>query len=68
MGNLLCRFMSKLEIGVVGSFMKTADPAFVEVAGYAGLDFAILDLEHGPNSIYQIQNLVRAAEIAGMPQ
>jgi len=58
--------MSKLETGVVGSFMKTADPAFVEVAGYAGLDFAILDLEHGPNSIYQIQNLVRAAEIAGI--
>jgi len=66
MENLLSGFMHKLEQGVVGLFMKTADPAFVEIAGYAGFDFAILDLEHGPNSVYQIQNLVRAAELAGI--
>ena len=53
-GESLKRIYAKLEQGVVGLFMKTADPAF-EIAGYAGFDFAILDLEHGPNSVYQIK-------------
>jgi 4-hydroxy-2-oxoheptanedioate aldolase len=46
--------------------MKTTDPAFVESAGYAGFDFAVLDLEHGPASFQQLQNLIRAAEVSGI--
>lgn len=49
-----------------GIFMKTGDPAFVETAGYAGMDFAILDTEHGPVSIENMQNNVRAAQVAGL--
>lgn len=49
-----------------GPFMKLADPAAVEVAGYAGFDFVIIDTEHGPISIETAQNLIRAAEVAGI--
>ncbi len=51
---------------VIGLFAKTEDPAFIEAMGYAGLDFVILDLEHGPNTIKSLQNLVRAVQISGI--
>lgn len=51
---------------VVGPFLKLADPAVVEIAGLAGFDFAIIDLEHGPASIETAQNLVRAALLRGV--
>ncbi len=47
---------------VYGPFMKTGDPMFVEAAGLAGFDFIILDTEHGPVSIENQQNNIRAAE------
>ena len=52
------------EQGVFGPFMITGDPAFVECAGYAGYDFVLLDMEHGPGSFEQLQNLIRAANVA----
>ncbi|MBS3978111.1 MAG: aldolase [Syntrophomonadaceae bacterium] len=59
------RFKEKLAAGAVfGPFAKTKDPAFIEIAGYAGFDFVILDLEHGPNSIETAQDLIRAARLA----
>lgn len=64
---LIAHFREKLEEGpVFGPFMKTCDPAFVEVAGYAGCDFAILDMEHGPAEAAMLQNHIRAAQIAGV--
>ena len=51
---------------VVGPFMKTSDPAMVEIAGYAGFDFVILDMEHGPVGLQQMQNMIRAAQAAGI--
>ena len=51
---------------VYGPFMKSADAAFVETTGYAGFEFAILDMEHGPVSLENMQNNIRAAQIAGM--
>lgn len=60
-------FKSKLSGGqVFGMFMKSGDPAFVEAAGYAGLDFAVLDMEHGPVGLERMQNNVRAAQLARM--
>lgn len=44
------------EQGVFGPFMITGDPAFVECAGYAGYDFVLLDMEHGPVSFGTMQN------------
>lgn len=67
MGNLLLKKI-KQKIGqghVIGPFMKTGDPAFVEAAGYAGFDFVILDTEHGPVSIESMQNNIRAALVSG---
>lgn len=59
-------FKQKLRNGgvVAGPFVKTTDPGFVEIAGYAGFDFVILDREHGPASITEMQNLLRAAQCA----
>jgi 4-hydroxy-2-oxoheptanedioate aldolase len=51
---------------VVGTFSKTLDPAFVEIMGHAGFDFVVLDLEHGPNTVLSLQNLLRAAEVANL--
>jgi 4-hydroxy-2-oxoheptanedioate aldolase len=60
-------FRGKLEAGhVVGPFSKTHDPAFVEIMGYAEFDFVILDLEHGPNNVQTLQNLVRGAQVANI--
>jgi 4-hydroxy-2-oxoheptanedioate aldolase len=51
---------------VIGPFMKTLDPAFVEAAGFAGFDFAILDMEHGPVGAENLANLLRAAKVASI--
>lgn len=60
-------FKNKLNNGaVVGMFSKTSDPAFVECMGFSGADFVILDLEHGPNCVQSMQNLIRAAQISGV--
>jgi 4-hydroxy-2-oxoheptanedioate aldolase len=48
---------------VFGIFSKTTDPAFIEIAGYSGFDFIILDMEHGPNGLENMQNLIRAAQL-----
>lgn len=45
--------------------MKTSDPMFVEAVGIADFDFVILDTEHGPVSIENQQNNIRAAEARG---
>jgi len=50
----------------VGVFSKTTDSAFVEAAGYAGLDFIILDTEHGPASLETLHHHVRAAKLTAM--
>jgi len=51
---------------VIGPFVRLAEPAILEILGYAGFDFAIIDLEHGPMSVYQAENLVRAARGVGI--
>jgi len=51
---------------VYGMFAFLGEPALVEIIGYAGMDFVIMDTEHSGNSIDQVTNLVRAAEISNM--
>ncbi|WP_313024861.1 HpcH/HpaI aldolase family protein [Pseudomonas lopnurensis] len=50
----------------LGIFSKTTDSAFVEAAGLAGLDFIILDQEHGPVSLENLHHHVRAARLTNM--
>lgn len=51
---------------VLGVFSKTTDSAFVEAAGIAGLDFIILDCEHGPITSETLHNHVRAAKLTNI--
>ena len=51
---------------VLGSFLKFTDPAVVEIMGFAGFDFVIIDAEHGPISMQSAQNMIRAAETANI--
>src|SRR5665648_116341 len=60
---LLNKFKNRLKEGktVIGPFMKSTDPAFIEIAGHSGFDFVILDMEHGPAGFSELQNLIRGA-------
>lgn len=49
-----------------GTFVRINDPAVLEIIGAAGLDFAIVDLEHGSYGYKSAEELVRAAELAGI--
>jgi 4-hydroxy-2-oxoheptanedioate aldolase len=49
-----------------GLFSKSTDSAIVEATGYAGVDFIILDTEHGPSNLETLQNHVRAAKNSGL--
>jgi len=51
---------------VVGPFMKSRDPAMVEIVGLAGFDFAILDMEHSALSIESMEDLIRMAGMRGI--
>jgi 4-hydroxy-2-oxoheptanedioate aldolase len=51
---------------VFGPFLKFTDPAVVEIMGFAGFDFVIIDAEHGPISMQNAQNMIRAAEIVNI--
>jgi 4-hydroxy-2-oxoheptanedioate aldolase len=64
---LIRHFRQRVADGpVFGPFSKTSDPAIVETLGHAGFDFIILDMEHGPNSVETVQDLVRATQVTGM--
>ncbi|WP_196801068.1 HpcH/HpaI aldolase/citrate lyase family protein [Thioalkalivibrio sp. ALE28] len=52
--------------GAIGVFSKTTDSSFVEAAGLAGLDFIILDMEHGPANWERVHDHVRAARLTSM--
>ena len=49
---------------VVGTWVKTADPAVVEVLGLSGFDFFVLDNEHVAMSPESMTQLVRTAELS----
>ena len=67
MKNIIREFKEKLKgDGAIGVFSKTSDPAFIEAMGYAGMDYVIIDLEHGPNSVQSVQNLIRGAQVSGL--
>lgn len=47
---------------VIGIFSKTCDGSFIESSGKGGMDFCILDMEHGPVSYEHLPDLIRACE------
>ena len=50
---------------VIGSFCNVPSPEAVEILGWAGLDFVIIDAEHGPADLETVTNMVRGAEASG---
>ena len=51
---------------MIGVFSKTLDAGVVEAIGYSGLDFIILDQEHGNASNQTLENLIRASKLSGI--
>lgn len=51
---------------VLGPFCKMGEPMIYELAGLAGFDFAIIDMEHGALGFETALNLVRTCEGAGI--
>jgi len=51
---------------VFGTWNIIPSPSLVEAIGYSGLDFIVIDAEHGPINMETAENLIRAAEVSGM--
>ena len=50
----------------LGSFHELGSSSAVECMGYAGLDYVIIDAEHGPFDAESVQSLVRSAKLANI--
>lgn len=51
---------------VLGPFVNCAYPAFIEICGLAGFDFAVIDMEHAPLDTLAAEDLCRAADCVGL--
>jgi 4-hydroxy-2-oxoheptanedioate aldolase len=51
---------------VLGTWSQSASPEMLEIVGYSNFDFTIIDTEHGYFGLETAENLVRAAEAAGI--
>ena len=62
-------FRDRIRAGelLVGSFVKTPSPHVVEILGHAGLDFAVIDQEHAPIGLGQMDMLSLAGRSVGLP-
>lgn len=49
-----------------GSFAFIPSPDVVEIMGFAGFDYVIIDLEHSPKNWETVANMIRAAELHDM--
>lgn len=63
--NQLKRKLKQGEV-VLGPFINCAYPAFIEICGHAGFDFAVIDLEHSPLNTLVAEDLCRAADCVGI--
>ena len=50
----------------LGMQMFTHDPDLIEIVGYAGFDFVMIDIEHNRANLETLVNLIRTAEAAGL--
>jgi len=62
------KILAALERGDValGMQMYTHHPDLVEIVGYAGFDYVMLDMEHNRTDPETMVNLIRAAEVSGL--
>ncbi len=52
--------------GVIGAFNSIPSPDAVEILGFLGMDFVIIDAEHGVSDLESCEHQVRAAESVGI--
>lgn len=52
---------------LIGTFIKTPTPHNVEILGQAGLDFAVIDQEHAPIGIAEMDMLALAGRAVSLP-
>jgi 2-keto-3-deoxy-L-rhamnonate aldolase RhmA len=52
---------------LVGTFIKTASHQIPEILGHAGLDFGVIDAEHAPFGLGEIDRMVLGGLAAGLP-
>ena len=50
---------------VFGTWMTLPSPTLVEIFGLSGMDFIVIDHEHGPFTYETSENMIRAAENSG---
>ena len=48
---------------VIGTWCTIPSASVINVIAAAGLDFVIIDMEHGPHSFQTVEDMIRAAEI-----
>lgn len=62
------RFKERLRAGevVIGPFTLVPEPIMVSALGIAGMDFIILDMEHGPFDLSEVETMCHAADGVGV--
>jgi len=50
---------------LVGAWVPFPAPAVVEIIGWSGFDFVIIDTEHSPANPETVENMMRAANVSG---
>ncbi|MGR3492259.1 MAG: HpcH/HpaI aldolase family protein [Shimia sp.] len=50
-----------------GVWLNTGSPVVAEIAGMAGFDWALIDMEHGPSDMGSLGNELRALAATGTP-
>ncbi|HET6507831.1 MAG TPA: aldolase/citrate lyase family protein [Baekduia sp.] len=51
---------------LLGLIVKMPAAATVELAGHAGFDYVLIDTEHGPSGMTELEHHIRAADSAGI--
>lgn len=51
---------------VLGTWGLLGDPTTIELAGIAGLDFVLVDMEHTARDLPTIEHMARAADVVGL--
>jgi 4-hydroxy-2-oxoheptanedioate aldolase len=60
---------SRLHSGdeILGTFIKSSDPAVAELLAGSGFDFLVADLEHSGLSLRDVEGIARAADVRSVP-
>jgi 2-keto-3-deoxy-L-rhamnonate aldolase RhmA len=50
----------------LGMFISTGEPMLIEILGYTGFDFCVVDMEHTCLTVERMEHCIRAADAAGI--